>query len=154
MVKVYNKQHHLELLRLESSHERPLTSIEKLELNHYSSVLESSVDWETKDQYLELLEEFHSREINLGLFFLGFKERIDWNIKVYDSLKANFCLLSFHEKSMEFSNFIEEIVDLYYEYEQLFDSAISEEESDSHKLQCYKSIEKIYLKIQALLKEE
>ena len=48
----YNKQRHLELLKLKYSQENALTSKEELELNEYSSVLDSTLDWETKEQYI------------------------------------------------------------------------------------------------------
>ena len=52
----YNKQRHIELLKLKYSHEKVLTSIEKSELNEYSSLLGNTLDQETKEQYIDLLE--------------------------------------------------------------------------------------------------
>ena len=41
----YNKQRHLELLKLKHSKEKILTSTEKLELNEYWSLLDNTLDW-------------------------------------------------------------------------------------------------------------
>lgn len=54
----YNKQRHLELLKLKYSQEKVLTSTEKSELNEYWSLLDNTLDWETKEQYIDLLEKF------------------------------------------------------------------------------------------------
>lgn len=75
----YNKQRHLELLKLKYSQEKVLTSIEKSELNEYSSLLDNTLDWETKEQYIDLLEKLISREINSFKFYIKFKERNDSN---------------------------------------------------------------------------
>ena len=68
-------------------------------------MLDNTLDWETKEQYLDLLD----REINSFKFYIKFKERDDSNGELFDSLKANFLILSPHEKSKEFFNFISEI---------------------------------------------
>ena len=52
----YSKQRHLELLKLKYSQENVLTSKEKSELSKYSSMLDSHLDWETKEQYVQFLE--------------------------------------------------------------------------------------------------
>ena len=145
----YNKQRHLELLKLKYSH---LTSTEKSELNEYWSLLDNTLDWETKEQYIDLLEKLISREINSFQFYIKFKERNDSNGEVFDSLKANFLLLSPHEKSKEFSNFISEIMDFCYSYSEVFESYVPGEKIDSYDLEFRNSMEKIYLKIQNFLK--
>ena len=150
----YNKQRHLELLKLKYSQEKFLTYTEELELNEYSSVLDNTLDWETKEQYLDLLEKLISGKINSFKFYIEFKERNDSNGEVFDSLKANFLLLSPHEKSKEFSNFISEIMDFCYSYSEVFESYLPGEKIDSYDLEFRNSMEKIYLKIQNFLKEE
>jgi hypothetical protein len=40
----YNKQRHLELLKLKYSQEKVLTSTEESELNEYSSLLDNTLD--------------------------------------------------------------------------------------------------------------
>ena len=150
----YNKQRHLELLKLKYSQEKVLTSTENSELNEYSSLLDNTLDWETKEQYIDLLEKLISREINSFKFYIEFKERNDSNGEVFDSLEANFLLLSPHEKSKEFSNFISEIMDFCYSYSEVFESYVPGEKIDSYDLEFRNSMEKIYLKIQKYLDEE
>ena len=147
----YNKQRHLELLKLKYSH---LTSTEKSELNEYWSLLDNTLDWETKEQYIDLLEKLISRKINSFKFYIEFKERNDSNGEVFDSLKANSLLLSPNEKSKEFSNFISEIMDFCYSYSEVFESYVPGEKIDSYDLEFRNSMEKIDLKIQKVLKEE
>ena len=81
----YNKQRHLELLKLKDSQEKVLTSTEKLELNEYWSLLDNTLDWETKEQYIDLSEKLLSRKINSFKFYIEFKERNDSNGEVFDS---------------------------------------------------------------------
>ena len=150
----YNKERHLELLKLKYSQEKVLTSTEKSELNEYSSLLDNTLDWETKEQYIDLLEKLISGKINSFKFSIEFKERNDSNGEVFDSLKANFLLLSPHEKSKEFSNFICEIMDFCYSYSEVFESYLPGEKIDSYDLEFRNSMEKIYLKIQNFLNEE
>jgi len=150
----YNKRRHLELLKLKDSQEKVLTSTEEAELNEYCSLLDGTLDWETKEQYIDLLEKLISREIDSFKFYIEFKERNDSNGEVFDSLKANFLLLSPHEKSKEFSNFIIEIMDFCYSYSEVFESDLPQETRDSYDLKFRNSMEKIYLKIQKFLNEE
>jgi len=150
----YNKRRHLELLKLKDSQEKVLTSTEEAELNEYCSLLDGTLDLETKEQYIDLLEKLISREMDSFKFYLEFKERNDSNGKVFDSLKASFLLLSPHEKSNEFSNFIIEIMDFCYSYSEVFESDLPQETRDSYDLKFRNSMEKIYLKIQKFLNEE
>ena len=150
----YNKQRHLELLKLKYSQEKVLTSIEESQLNEYSCVLDSTLDWETKEQYFDLLEKLISGKINSFQFYIEFKKRNDSNSEVFDSLTANFLLLSPHDKSEEFSNFISEIMDFCYSYSEVFESYVPGEKMDSYDLEFRNSMEKIYLKIQKFLNEE
>ncbi len=150
----YNKERHLELLKLKYSQENVLTSKEELELNEYSSVLDSTLDWETKEQYIDLLEKLISGKINSFKFYSEFKERNELNGEIFDSLETNFLLLSPHEKSKEFSGFIIEIMDFCYSYSEVFESDIFVEKFDSYDLEFRNSMQQIYLKIQNFLNEE
>ena len=132
----YNKQRHLELLKLKYSH---LTSTEKSELNEYWCLLDNTLDWETKEQYIDLLEKLISRKINSFKFYIEFKKRNDSNGEVFDSLKANF---------------ISEIMDFCYSYSEVFESYVPGEKIDSYDLEFRNSMEKIYLKTQKLLNEK
>jgi hypothetical protein len=148
----YSKQRHLELLKLKYSH--ALTSKQKSELNEYSSVLDGQLDWEAKEQYIDLLEKLVSGKINSFKFYIKFKERNELNDDIFDSLEANFLPLSPHEKSNEFSDFIIEIMDFCYSYSELFESYPTAEKFDSYDLEFRNSVEKFYLKIQKILNEE
>jgi len=152
----YNKQRHLELLK--KSKEKVLTSTEKLELDEYSGCLDQCLDWETKDQYLELLEKLISGKISSFNFYLQFLKRNNLNCKVFHSLIDNFFLLSPHKKSEEFANFIAEIMEVCMSYSEVFEADIFEayvpRDTASTDLEFKCSIEKIYLKIQNLLNEE
>ena len=150
----YNKQRHLELLKLKYSQEKVLTSTEKSELDEYCSLLDNTLDWETKEQYIDLLEKLISGKIDSFKFYIEFKERNYLNGEVYDSLKANYLLLSPHEKSKEFSNFIFEIMDFCHLYSEVFESYVPREKKDSYYLEFRNSMEKIYLKIQKFLNED
>ena len=105
----------------------------------------------TKEQYIELLEGLNSKKIDSFEFYLKFWERSDANGAVLDSLKANSLLLSPHEKSKKFSEFIHDIMDFCYSYEDIFES--DEENSDWYN-EFRDSMEKIYLKIRTFLGEE
>jgi hypothetical protein len=140
----YTKQRHLELLKLKHSLVNILTSKEKSELNEYSSVLDNTLDWETKKQYIDLLEKLISGKINSFKFYSEFKERNELNGEISDSLEANFLLLSPQEKSKEFSGFIIEIMDFCYSCSEVFESDISVEKFDSYDLEFSNYMQKIF----------
>ena len=96
----YNKQSHLELLKLKYSQEKVFSSEEESELSDYSSALDAHLDWETREQYLQLLEKLINGKIDTFKFCIEFKKRNELNGEVFDSLEANFLLLSPHEKSV------------------------------------------------------
>ena len=150
----YNKQRYVELLKLKYLQKKVLTSIEETELNKYLYVLEEALDWETKDQYVDLLEQFLSGEIDSFTFSLKFKERNDLNTEAFNSLKANFILLSPHHKSKEFSDFISEIRDFCYSYSEIFELDLPQETRDSYELEFRNFMEKIHFKIQKVLNKE
>ena len=150
----YSKQRHLELLKLKYSQEKVLTSKEKSELSKYSSVLDSHLDWETREQYIELLKKLISRKIDSFKFCIEFQKRNELNGEIFDSLEANFLLLSPHEKSIQFSDFIIEILNFCYSHFEVFESDIPREKFDSYELEFRNSIEKVYFKIQNFLNEE
>ena len=147
----YSQQRHLELLKLKYSH--ALTSKQQSELNTYSCVLDGQLDWEAKEQYIDLLQKLISGKINSFKFYIKFKERNELNADILDSLEANFLLLSPQEKSNEFSDFIVEITDFCYTYSELFESILTAEKFDSDDLKFRNSMEKLYLEMQKFLKE-
>ena len=81
-----------------------------IELLSYSDMQDRHLDWETRDQYLELLNEFMEEKIDIPDFCIAFCRRSELNGEVADMLKSNLVLLSPHKKSIEFSVFIQEIL--------------------------------------------
>ena len=104
----YNKKRHLELLK--KREEKSISSSESKELCNYSALLDRQLDWETRDQYLQLLKEFIEGKIDIGEFLRAFKERGQLNGKVLDILEYNLILLEPHEKSLDFLDFIQQIL--------------------------------------------
>lgn len=92
--------------------------------------------------------------MDLEEFYIKFKERNELNGDIFDSLEANFLLLSCGDKSKEFSDFISEIMDFCYSYSELFESYRTAEKFDSYDLEFRNSMKKIYFKIQNFLNEE
>ena len=116
--------------------------------------MEETLDWETKDQYVDLLEQFLSEEIDSFTFSIKFQERNDFNTEAYNSLKANFILLSPHEQSKEFSDFISEIIDFCYSYSEVFELDLPQERRNSYELDFRNFMDEIHLKIKKILNEE
>ena len=135
----YNKQRYIELLKLKYLQKKVLTSTEESELNKYLYVLEETLDWETKDQYVDLLEQFLSGEINSFTFSIKFKERNNLNTESSNSLKATF---------------ISEIIDFCYSYSEIFELDLPQETRDSYELEFRNFMEKIHFKIQKVLNKE
>ena len=150
----HKKQRYVKLLKLKYIEKKILTSNENAELDEYLCILSTSLDWETKDQYINLLQQFLIGEINLVTFYNDFRQRCHSNIKVYDSLKANFILLSPHEKSEEFAELLDEISMYCTSYSEIFELELPQEKKDSHELDFRNFMEKIYVKTQKFLNED
>lgn len=145
----YNKKRHLELLK--KREEKSISSIESKELLNYSAVLDRQLDWETRDQYLQLLKEFIEGKIDIGEFLIAFEERGRLNGEVLDILESNLILLEPHEKSLDFLDFIQQILqdcDIYNPDPEPFRHEYELDETEFRN-----SIEETYLQIQKLLKE-
>ena len=128
-----------------------LNSEEKLELDQYSLVLDQNLDWETREQYIDLLKKLISEEIDFFKFYLEFKERSRLTDEVFDSLKANFLPLSQHEKAKKFCDFICDIMGVCTSYTESFESVLSVEDENKDYLEFRNSMQEIYLEIQNLL---
>ena len=145
----YNKKRHLELLK--KREEKSISSTESKELFNYSAVLDRQLDWETRDQYLQLLEEFIEGKIYIGEFLIAFEERGRLNGEVLDILESNLILLEPHEKSLDFLDFIQQILQDCAIYNPDPEPFRHEYELDETEFR--NSIEETYLQIQKLLKE-
>lgn len=51
----YNKRRYLELLKLKYLKNSSLNSDQKLELSNYLCILDNTLDWGVREQYLDLL---------------------------------------------------------------------------------------------------
>jgi hypothetical protein len=145
----YNKKRHLELLK--KREEKSISSTESEELLNYSAVLDRQLDWETRDQYLQLLKEFIEGKIDIGEFLIAFEERGRLNGEVLDILESNLILLEPHEKSLDFLDFIQQILQDCNIYNPDPEPFRHEYELDETEFR--NSIEETYLQIQKLLKE-
>ena len=78
----YDKKRHLELLN-------PQGGELKSKLRTYSIILIDHLNWEIKDQYLELLENYMEEKIDSFNFQIAFCERYESIDEVADVLKSN-----------------------------------------------------------------
>lgn len=145
----YNKKRHLELLQ--KREENCISTTESNELMNYSAMLDSQLDWETRDQYLHLLEEFLAKKIHIGEFFIAFKERGRLNEEVLNILESNLILLEPHEKSNDFFDFIHQILEDCEIYNPDPEPFRYEYELDETEFR--DSIEETYLQIKKFLEE-
>ena len=83
------------------------------------SKLVDQLNWETKDQYFDLIEEFLDDSSN----FLEFKERYQSILKVAKELESNSIFLKPSYQALGFSNFIQILIQLFDSYQT--DSRIS-----------------------------
>ena len=145
----YNKKRHLELLK--KREKKSISSTESKELFNYSAMLDRQLDWETRDQYLQLLEEFMEEKIDIGEFLIAFEERGRLNGEVLDILESNLILLEPHEKSLDFLDFIQQIL----EYCEIYnpDPEPFRHEYELDETEFRDSIEKTYLQIKKFLEE-
>lgn len=91
----YDKKRHLELLSQQDGEF-------KSKLRTYSIILIDHLNWEIRDQYLELLKNYTEGKIDSFNFIIKFEERYDSIEKVADVLKSNRVLLSPDENSLNF----------------------------------------------------
>lgn len=143
MNKIYNKKRHFELLQKKSMD--ILSEANASELRKYSSMLDSHLTWETRDQYLELIEKFLEKKIPISEFCSEFCDRGQLNSDAVTFLTSNLILLSPDEKSWEFGELLEEV---FLECE-FFDG-----EEDLTGEEFRNAIEGSFVKIQNYLTEE
>ena len=71
------------------------------------------MSWETKDQYLELIEEFLDESSN----FLNLKKKYESLVKVAKELESNSIFLEPSYQALGFSNFIHILIQLFDRYQ-------------------------------------
>jgi hypothetical protein len=141
----YEKIQHLELL---NQQDNGFNS----KLQTYSIILIDHLNWEIRDQYLELLDKFIDKKIDSFNFRIAFCERYESIEKVADLLQSNRVLLSPDKNSFDFGQLLSEIDNYCKAYSD--DPEPFRNKFEIGEVEFRISIEKIYLKIQNFLKEE
>ena len=141
----YDKRRHFELLT-QQGYEF------KLQLQIYSNILIDQLNWEIRDQYLELLEDYMEKKIDSFNFRIKFCERYESIGKIANQLQSNLVFISPDENSLDFGDLLSKIDSCCKAY-----SADPEPFRDKFEIGGVEfriSIEKIYFKIQKFLKQE
>jgi len=102
----YDKKQHSKLLNQQGS---VLSDELNSRLRTYSIILIDHLNWEIRDQYLELLDKFLEKKIDGFNFRIAFVERYESIEKVADVLKSNRVLLSPDENSLDFGDLLSKI---------------------------------------------
>ena len=144
----YDKKLNLELLK----DSKNLTGELSLKLIHYSAIQFNHLNWEIRDQFLEILENYIEERIDSFKFRIAFCERCESIQKVADLLKSNRILLSPDKNSLKFGELVSEIDTCCKAYSD--DPEPFRNEFEIGEVEFRISIEKIYLEIQNFLKEE
>lgn len=103
----YNKKRYLQLLDQRSIGDNSNND----ELSRYGIMLTNQLDWEIRDQYLSLMEEFLNENICMSEFFAELRIR---NYAIIDAvvfLEKHRILLSFDEKASKFGELLEDVKD-------------------------------------------
>ena len=144
----YDKKLHLELLK----DSEDLTGELKLKFFHYSAIQFNQLNYEIRDQYLELLDNYMERKIDSFNFIMKFEERYESIDKVTEVLESNRVFLSPDENALDFGDFLSQIdccCKVYSDNPEPF-----QQKGELGDVEFRIAIEKIYLKIQNFLKEE
>lgn len=103
----YNKKRYLELLDQRSIGDNSNND----ELLRYSCMLTNQLDWETRDQYLSLMEKFLNGNISMPEFFAELHTK---NYAIIDAvvfLEKHRILLSLDKKASKFGELLEDVMD-------------------------------------------
>ena len=144
----YDKKLNLELLK----DSEDLTGELRLKFLHYSAIQFNHLNWEIRDQYLELLDKFIDKKIDSFNFRIAFCERYESIKKVADLLKSNLVLLFPDKNSLNFGDPLSKIDNCCKAYSD--DPEPFRNKFEIGDVEFRISIEKIYLKIQNFLNEE
>ena len=105
----YNKKHYLQLLKQRSMDGNSCE--DELKLLRYSCMLEYQLDWEIRDQYLELMEELLKGNIFIQEFFAELRTKNYSIINACTFLQGHEILLSPDKKAPKFGELLEEVTD-------------------------------------------
>lgn len=142
----YNKIEHLDLLKKKSV---ITNSEESRKLLRYSTMTNGYLDWCMSEHYLYLLENFRKGKIKTFEFCISFENTGKLTSDIIDILESNLIILSPNEKSLDFSDLLEEVFDICEAYLQN-----AEFRDENSEVEVKNSVEEIYLKIQNFLNEE
>ena len=107
MIMNYDKKRHLQLLK-----ERSMgNNSSQNELLDYSCILENQLQWEIRDQYLELMLEFLKENISMAEFFAELRIKNYSIIDAVPFLESHRILLSPNKKSLKFAELLEDVID-------------------------------------------
>lgn len=151
----YDKKQHLELLNQQSDEFQSLNQQSdefRSKLLNYSIILIDHLNWEIRDQYLELLENYMKEKSDSFNFRSRFSERYGSVEKVADLLKSNRVLLSPDENSLDFGDLLAEIEDCCKAYGN--DPEPFRDKCEMGEVEFRTSIEEIYSKIKNFLTEK
>ena len=107
------------------------------------------LDWCIHEHYLDLLENSQKGKIQTFEFCISFENTRKLTSDILDILESNLIILSPNEKSLGFSDLLEEVFDTCEAYLQ--DAEFRDENSE---VEFKNSVEEIFLKIQKYLNEE
>lgn len=107
MTSNYNKKRYLELLKKRSKGDNS----KNVELLKYSCQLEQQVEWELREQYVELMEDFLKDKISMPEFFAELRNKNYSIIDIVALLESHRILLSLDKKAPKFSALMEPIND-------------------------------------------
>jgi hypothetical protein len=103
----YNKKRYLQLLDQSSIGDNSNDD----ELLRYSCMLTNQLDWEIRDQYLELIEEFLNGNISMPGFFVELRMKTNAIIDAVVFLENHRILLSPDKRSSKFEELLEGLTD-------------------------------------------
>ena len=118
-------------------------------LSRYSTMTNGHFNWCIREHYLELLENFRKGKIRTLEFCISFENTGKLTSDIIDILESNLIILSPTEKSLGFSDLLEEVFDICEDY-----SLNSEFYDENFEIELKNSVEEIFLRIQEFLKEE
>ena len=145
----YDKKLHYKLLTQQGA---VLNDELNSRLRTYSIILIDHLNWEIRDQYLELLDKFLEKKIDSFNFRIAFCERYESIEKVANLLESNRVLLSPDKNSLDFGDLLSKIDNCCQAYSD--DPEPFRNKFEIGDVEFRTSIEKIYLKIQNFLNQE
>lgn len=103
----YNKKRYLQLLDQRSIGDNSNDD----ELSGYSYMLTNQLDWEIRDQYLSLMENFLNGNMSMPEFFAELRIKNYAVINAVTFLERHRILLSFDKKASKFGELLEDVID-------------------------------------------